>query len=249
MIAVSIPNHFQTTRFRTLRACVFSGLGLWGAVPVLHQLFVYWDVWAIRQAFVLDALMGALYLVSLIVLWGCFAPPRPCAPLLPPPTSPLPAPPPPSTWASLSPMQPASQCAGCQTNPNSCATATSITPPNLYPPPPPQGGAFIYAARIPERWMPGKLDLLGHSHQIWHLTVVLAALVHYKAILVLLQWRDASGGCAANLHAHVPTVLQEIQAGGGQALAIEQVWQNLSAQLHEFVGVPAGVQQPVMLPA
>jgi adiponectin receptor len=106
-------------------------------------------------------------------------------------------------------------------------------------------GATIYASRVPERWMPGKLDLIGHSHQLWHITVVLAALVHYKAILVLLQWRDASGGCAAQLHAHVPSVLRAIQTGAGDALAIDQVWQNLSAQLHEYVGMPAAVAPPI----
>jgi hypothetical protein len=99
-------------------------------------------------------------------------------------------------------------------------------------------GAVIYASRIPERWIPGKVDLIGHSHQLWHITVVLAALVHYKAIMVLLQWRDASGGCAAKLASPLPTVLEAIQAGGAQPLAIDQVWQNLSAQLHEYVGVP-----------
>jgi adiponectin receptor len=94
---------------------------------------------------------------------------------------------------------------------------------------------------VPERWLPGKLDLIGHSHQLWHVAVVLAALVHYKAILVLLQWRDASGGCAAHLPAHVPTVLATLRAGGGgaEALGIEQVWRHLDAQLHRFVGVPA----------
>ncbi|KIY92811.1 Adiponectin receptor protein 2 [Monoraphidium neglectum] len=165
VIAVSLPNTFQATEYRTLRAAVFSGLGLWGIVPVAHQLVWYWDVWAIRTAFKLDLLMGALYLV----------------------------------------------------------------------------GAAIYASRVPERWLPGKLDLIGHSHQLWHVAVVLAALVHYKAILVLLQWRDASGGCAAHLPAHVPTVLATLRAGGGgaEALGIEQVWRHLDAQLHRFVGVPA----------
>lgn len=173
VIAVSIPDRFQTTNYRTLRACVFSGLGMWGVVPVAHQLTVYWDVWAIRYAFKLDILMGALYLT----------------------------------------------------------------------------GAVIYASRIPERWMPGKLDLFGHSHQLWHITVVLAALVHFKAVMVLLQWRDASGGCAAHLHAHVPTMLEAIQAGSNQVLEIDQVWKNLSAQLHEFVGLPVGAGAPAMLPA
>ncbi|GFH23238.1 uncharacterized protein HaLaN_20824 [Haematococcus lacustris] len=31
-----------------------------------------------------------------------------------------------------------------------------------------QSGAGIYAARIPERWFPGKFDILLHSHQIFH---------------------------------------------------------------------------------
>lgn len=39
-------------------------------------------------------------------------------------------------------------------------------------------GAAIYAARIPERWAPGKYDLFGHSHQTFHVLVVLAALSH-----------------------------------------------------------------------
>jgi hypothetical protein len=64
VIAVSLPNTFQATEYRTLRAAVFSGLGLWGIVPVAHQLVWYWDVWAIRTAFKLDLLMGALYLVG-----------------------------------------------------------------------------------------------------------------------------------------------------------------------------------------
>lgn len=170
VVAVSLPDKFQATEYRSLRACVFSALGLWGVVPVAHQLARYWHVWAIRHAFKLDLAMGALYLC----------------------------------------------------------------------------GAAVYASRIPERWYPGRLDLLGHSHQLWHVAVVAAALVHYRAILVLLQWRDASGGCAASLEAHVPSVLKAMEAaaggggggGGGGALGIEQVWHNLSVQLHRYAGLP-----------
>ena len=164
VVAVSLPERFQATRFRALRACVFSALGLWGVVPVAHQLACFWHVWAIRHAFKLDLLMGFLYLA----------------------------------------------------------------------------GAAVYASRVPERWFPGRLDLVGHSHQLWHVAVVLAALVHYRAILVLLQWRDASGGCAAPLQQHVPSALRALEeGGGGGALAIEQLWQSLSAQLHAYVGVAA----------
>jgi adiponectin receptor len=56
-----------------------------------------------------------------------------------------------------------------------------------------QLGAATYACRVPERWLPGKFDIFGHSHQLWHAAVVLAAWVHYLAIMILLQWRDAAG--------------------------------------------------------
>ena len=52
-------------------------------------------------------------------------------------------------------------------------------------------GVVIYALRIPERWMPGKFDLIGHSHQLFHLLVIAGAYIQYLAILVYLQWRDA----------------------------------------------------------
>lgn len=43
-------------------------------------------------------------------------------------------------------------------------------------------GAAIYAARIPECIWPGKFDLIGHSHQIFHVMVVLAALCHGRCL-------------------------------------------------------------------
>jgi adiponectin receptor len=89
-----------------------------------------------------------------------------------------------------------------------------------------QCGAVIYACRIPERWYPGKFDIAGHSHQLWHAAVVLAAWVHYLAIMVLLQWRDASGGCAAGgtgVHGPVHEVLGQMQQAGQAPLAIEQL--------------------------
>lgn len=60
------------------------------------------------------------------------------------------------------------------------------------------GGATIYTLRIPERWKPGWFDIAGHSHQIFHVAVVVAAYVHYHASLVLLQWRDGHPGCGIN---------------------------------------------------
>ncbi|XP_047317285.1 heptahelical transmembrane protein 4-like [Impatiens glandulifera] len=54
-------------------------------------------------------------------------------------------------------------------------------------------GALVYAMRIPERWMPGKFDIAGHSHQLFHVLVVAGAYTHYRAGLVYLRWRDLEG--------------------------------------------------------
>lgn len=54
-------------------------------------------------------------------------------------------------------------------------------------------GTFFYVSRIPERLKPGWFDLAGHSHQIFHVFVIMGALAHYGATLLLLQWRDRVG--------------------------------------------------------
>ncbi|KAF9730526.1 hypothetical protein PMIN01_11395 [Paraphaeosphaeria minitans] len=43
-------------------------------------------------------------------------------------------------------------------------------------------GAVIYAARVPERWLPGKFDYLGASHNIWHVAVLCGIVAHYFAM-------------------------------------------------------------------
>ena len=52
-------------------------------------------------------------------------------------------------------------------------------------------GALFYATRIPERWMPGKFDIVGHSHQIFHLLVIAGAFTHFRASVMIMEWRDA----------------------------------------------------------
>eukprot|EP00959_Pyramimonas_sp_CCMP1952_P290815 6083446-Pyramimonas_sp.AAC.3 len=51
-------------------------------------------------------------------------------------------------------------------------------------------GVFLFIVRWPERWMPGKFDIFFHSHNIFHVLVVVAACFHYKAAFTLLEWRD-----------------------------------------------------------
>uniref|UniRef100_A0A7N0VIX6 Adiponectin receptor 1 n=1 Tax=Kalanchoe fedtschenkoi TaxID=63787 RepID=A0A7N0VIX6_KALFE len=54
-------------------------------------------------------------------------------------------------------------------------------------------GTFFYVSRIPERWRPGWFDLAGHSHQLFHVFVILGALAHYGAARMLIVWRDNVG--------------------------------------------------------
>ena len=54
-------------------------------------------------------------------------------------------------------------------------------------------GVAVYATRVPERWMPGRFDLAGHSHQLFHVLVIAGAYAHYLAGLVYLGWRDMDG--------------------------------------------------------
>lgn len=60
-------------------------------------------------------------------------------------------------------------------------------------------GAFLYATRVPERYFPGRFDIFFHSHQLFHVAVVVGAYFHYLGVLELLRWRDASGGCALQI--------------------------------------------------
>lgn len=57
-------------------------------------------------------------------------------------------------------------------------------------------GAVFYVTRIPERWKPGAFDIAGHSHQIFHVFVVLGALAHSVATLEIMNFRQGSPTCA-----------------------------------------------------
>ena len=44
-------------------------------------------------------------------------------------------------------------------------------------------GVVIYVLRLPERFVPGKVDSFGNSHNIWHLFVLSACIFHYFGAL------------------------------------------------------------------
>lgn len=116
-VLFSLLPAFQKPELRTIRAALFSGMGLSGILPILHKNILYWQQPAALHTTGYELLMGLFYGL----------------------------------------------------------------------------GALVYATRVPERWMPGKFDIAGHSHQLFHVLVVAGAYSHYRAGLVYLQWRDLEG--------------------------------------------------------
>ncbi|XP_021837443.1 heptahelical transmembrane protein 4 [Spinacia oleracea] len=116
-VMFSLLPQFEKPEFRTIRAVLFSGMGLSGILPILHKNILYWNQPAAIHTTGYELLMGMFYAL----------------------------------------------------------------------------GALVYATRVPERWMPGKFDIAGHSHQLFHILVVAGAYSHYRAGLVYLQWRDFEG--------------------------------------------------------
>lgn len=44
-------------------------------------------------------------------------------------------------------------------------------------------GFIFYALQLPEKRWPGRFDIIGHSHQIWHIFVFTGAYLFYVAVL------------------------------------------------------------------
>ncbi|CAF2405481.1 unnamed protein product [Rotaria sp. Silwood2] len=48
-------------------------------------------------------------------------------------------------------------------------------------------GGIVYAIRIPERYFPGRFDIVGQSHQILHISVIVAVYLHFYGICCLFH--------------------------------------------------------------
>ncbi|KAJ3675598.1 hypothetical protein LUZ60_004640 [Juncus effusus] len=113
-ILVSLVPIFQTPAFRSVRAVLFSCMGVSGLVPIIHKF-----IWFHHQP---EVVVSTVYEAFMGIFYGL--------------------------------------------------------------------GVTIYAARIPERWFPGRFDVVGHSHQLFHLFVIAGAYTHYLSGLEYLKWRD-----------------------------------------------------------
>jgi adiponectin receptor len=55
-------------------------------------------------------------------------------------------------------------------------------------------GTVLYSSRIPERWFPGRYNLIGHSHFIMHILVIIAFLMYHRACWLLWSWSSQEHG-------------------------------------------------------
>jgi len=54
-------------------------------------------------------------------------------------------------------------------------------------------GAFFYVTRIPERYFPGRFDIFGASHQIFHILIAASMILRFLVIKVFLLNRCVLG--------------------------------------------------------
>ncbi|KYN17669.1 Progestin and adipoQ receptor family member 4, partial [Trachymyrmex cornetzi] len=69
-------------------------------------------------------------------------------------------------------------------------------------------GATIGALRIPEKWIPGRLDLVLNSHNVMHVMVVLAVCSMHAATLKDLAWMSDPSTC--NKTSSLPSDREEL---------------------------------------
>eukprot|EP00741_Cyanophora_paradoxa_P004043 tig00000760_g3927.t1 len=58
-------------------------------------------------------------------------------------------------------------------------------------------GALLYATRVPERFAPGAFDLVGMSHNLWHVCVAYEMIRQHQACLAFLEAAARAGAGAA----------------------------------------------------
>lgn len=69
-------------------------------------------------------------------------------------------------------------------------------------------GGIIGALRIPEKWLPGSLDLLFNSHNIMHVLVVLAVCSMHEATIQDLTWMSDPTSCT--VPNYIPSIHEEL---------------------------------------
>jgi adiponectin receptor len=55
-------------------------------------------------------------------------------------------------------------------------------------------GGVVYAAKVPERWWPGRFDMWGSSHQLMHIAILLASGSYVVAVVGEFDYLHAHPG-------------------------------------------------------
>jgi adiponectin receptor len=55
-------------------------------------------------------------------------------------------------------------------------------------------GMAIYVFRVPERWYPGRFDLVGASHQVMHFFALAAAVAQLKGLMAAFDYLHGQNG-------------------------------------------------------
>ncbi|KAJ5578550.1 uncharacterized protein N7459_007514 [Penicillium hispanicum] len=58
-------------------------------------------------------------------------------------------------------------------------------------------GVLFYATHFPESWKPVYFDIWGASHQIFHVAVGIAAVIHFYGILAAFRWNQENQRCSS----------------------------------------------------
>jgi adiponectin receptor len=74
-------------------------------------------------------------------------------------------------------------------------------------------GLCFYAFHFPECAAPGKFDRFGASHQLWHLSIVAAIILHYRAIFVAYDARWSLSCAAPDAGSPVPLAISAFLFG------------------------------------
>jgi len=56
-------------------------------------------------------------------------------------------------------------------------------------------GAVICSQMVPECFSPGRFDILGHSHQIWHILIFATVTLYTKCLVNVFQLTSSAGFC------------------------------------------------------
>jgi len=95
-------------------------------------------------------------------------------------------------------------------------------------------GFIVFGLRVPERWIPGRFDLIGHSHQIWHVAVTAACVMWLIALLQFHDFAAAQKMAAAAAKAALDASPSAAQAAAAASVSAASAVSVVAASISEL---------------